>query len=118
MKMSQVDHENNKKSMKLPLFLIIGPSLGVVGAIILYAIINFVVSSFAAGDVNATQGGDLFGDNGIFKTIANVLLFLLGALSILSFFPCLIIGIILLSKRRSVQNEQEALDERSWKDLE
>ena len=36
-----------KQSLKLPIFLIIGPALGLILSIILYAIINFILAGSA-----------------------------------------------------------------------
>ena len=116
--MKHEDDKEQKKGKKLALFLILGPSLGMVGAILLYAIINFIISSFSGGDVSGAQSSDLYGDNNIFKTIANVLLFLLGAISVASFFPCLVVGIILLSRRNRDEGHRDETNERSWKDLQ
>lgn len=115
--MEHVDDKEQKKGKKLALFLILGPGLGIIGAILLYAIINFIISSFSGGDVSGAQSSELYGDNNIFKTIANVLLFLIGAVSVASFFPCLIVGIILLSRRNRDEGHRDEASERTWKDL-
>lgn len=94
---------NQKRSLVLPIFLIIGPSLAVVLAIIVYVVVNFLINS-SAPVPDTSQGAndsDLFGNSGgsAFSTIGNVVLYLIGAGSILAFVPCLVIGIIMLSKR-------------------
>lgn len=122
-------------SLKLPIFLIIGPALGLVLSIILYAVINFIITSSTGSTPDAmspslsdgasvASGGDteLYGDSSIFRTVSNVVLFLLGSVSVLAFLPCLIFGIIILNKRRNVQIDDKSMAEnketRDWGDLE
>jgi ABC-type sugar transport system permease subunit len=127
-----------KMSLKLPIFLIIGPALGLILSIILYAVINFLIVSSASPAPDAsinpslsdgasvTQGvnndTELYGDSSIFRTISNVLLFLLGSASLLAFVPCLVFGIIILNKRRNAQMDVESVarskGSRDWRDLE
>lgn len=123
-----------KQSLKLPIFLIIGPALGLILSILLYAVINFIIAS-STPDVSSSpsisegasiaQGADqqdLYSDDSsMFKTISNVLLFLLGAGSMLAFVPCLVIGIIMLNKRRNPQvndTPTQHKESRDWGDLE
>jgi len=123
-----------KQSLKLPISLIIGPALGLILSILLYAVINFIIAS-STPDVSSSpsisegasiaQGADqqdLYGDDSsMFKTISNVLLFLLGAGSMLAFVPCLVIGIIMLNKRRNSQVNDTPIqhkESRDWGDLE
>lgn len=128
--------KSQKRSLKLPIFLIIGPALGLILSIILYAVINFIVASSTL-DVSSSpsisegasiaQGADeqdLYSsdDGSMFRTISNVLLFLLGAGSMLAFVPCLVIGIIMLNKRRNSQVDDtptvQNKESRDWGDLE
>lgn len=128
--------KSQKRSLKLPIFLIIGPALGLILSIILYAIINFIVASSTpdvSSSPNISEGAsiaqgadeqDLYGsdDGSMFRTIANILLFLLGAGSMLAFVPCLVVGIIMLNKRRSSQIDDtptaRSRESRDWGDLE
>lgn len=116
--------------------MIIGPALGLILSIILYAIINFIVASSTpdvSSSPNISEGAsiaqgadeqDLYGsdDGSMFRTIANILLFLLGAGSMLAFVPCLVVGIIMLNKRRSSQIDDtptaRSRESRDWGDLE
>jgi hypothetical protein len=127
-----------KQSLKLPIFLIIGPALGLILSIILYAIINFILAGSAPVSDNSSsqslsdgasiaQGVDsqeLYGSDStsMFRTISNILLFLLGAGSMLAFVPCLVFGIIILNKRRNPQESAAPAtkdkDSRDWGDLE
>lgn len=127
-----------KQSLKLPIFLIIGPALGLILSIILYAIINFILAGSApvsdtssspslsdgASIAQGVDGQELYGSDNtsMFRTISNVFLFLLGAGSMLAFVPCLVFGIIILNKRRNPQESAAPAtkdkDSRDWGDLE
>lgn len=102
-------HKQTKQSLKLPIFLIIGPILGVITSVVLYAIINFISASSS-------------GASSTFITTSNLLLTLLGSVSMLAFLPCLIFGIIILNKRRSARAIDTAVaghkESRGWSDLE
>lgn len=123
-----------KQSLKLPIFLMVAPIAGIVLSVFLYAIVNFIFSgvttepttgsgmslsdgaSIAQG---AESSSELYGETPIFKTIANVVLFLLGSVSVLAIIPCLVIGIIMLNRRRNPQVESsETKTSRDWGDLE
>jgi uncharacterized membrane protein len=108
-----------KQSKKLPIFLIIGPALGIVLSTLLYAIINFVSMGFLP---EGSSSESIFGGAGIFVTVSNVFLFLLGAVSVLALVPCLIIGIIILNKhsdnKRHETDSDEENESRAWGDLE
>lgn len=127
-----------KTSLKLPIFLIVGPALAIVLSIIIYAIVNFALSGLASDtsteidSMNISDGasisqgadGESFGDDSasIFRTISNVLLFLVSSISVLAFVPCLIFGIIILNKRRSAHTDDKhpatKNKARDWEDLE
>ena len=123
-----------KQSIKLPIFLMIAPIAGIVLSIFLYAIVNFIFSGVTAelttsSDMSLSDGAsiaqgidasnDLYGETPIFKTVANIVLFLLGSVSMLAIVPCLVIGIIMINRRRNSQTESsEAKTSREWGDLE
>lgn len=116
-------NKDTKTSSKLPMILIFGPVVMVVGSIILYAIANFIISSVSPDISSVSDGGtdQLYAGGGIFRTITNVLLFLVGSAGVLAFVPCLIFGLVLLSKRR--KNEESHIsrknhEKRGWGDLE
>lgn len=126
--------EQAKTSLKLPIFLMVGPIAMIVISLFLYAIVNFVIGSFATessiapsisegADIAQTEDAELFGNDGIFRTMANVLLFLLGAVGVLAIVPGLVSGIILLNKRKAARDEStskptNSSESRSWGDLE
>jgi len=96
-----------KRSLKLPIFLMIGPALGFILSMVIYIVIGLAF----ADDVAATT-----------RAVFNVVLFLSATVSMLSFIPCLIIGIILLDRRRHPKTEASPVpadnEPRNWKDLE
>ena len=75
-----------RTSHKMQTLLLVGPLMGIFFSIIAYAIINFV----------SAQAGS--GDNSIINTIINILLLIVGALSVIALIPCLIIGLYLSNK--------------------
>lgn len=119
---------NKKKSLKLPIFLIIGPTLGLITAVFLYAVLTFVFSGYAADDTSmgGIEAGASYAQGGtdsttIFRTVSNIFLFVLGSVSVLSFLPSLIFGLYLLNKRRKPSgNDQEISTphSRNWGDVQ
>jgi len=123
-----------KQSLKLPIFLIVAPAAGVLLSIFLYAVVNFIFSGVTAEPSSTTglglsdgasiaQGVDasnnLYSETPVFVTIANVILYLLGLVSVLAFVPCLVFGIIILNRRRDRQATPiEQTKSRNWEDLE
>lgn len=126
-----------KQSLKLPIFLMVAPIAGIILSIFLYAIVNFIFSGVttepaSGADMSLSDGAgiaqgaesssELYGETPIFKTIANVVLFLLGSVSMLAIVPCLVIGIIMLNRRRNPQTDDtpatKSKDSRDWEDLE
>lgn len=126
-----------EQSIKLPLFLMIAPIAGIILSIFLYAIVNFIFSGVTtepatSSDMSLSDGAsiaqgadasdDLYGETPIFKTIANIVLFLLGSVSMLAIVPCLVVGIVMLNKRRNPQTDDAPAtknkESRDWGDLE
>ena len=126
-----------KQSIKLPIFLMIAPIAGIILSIFLYAIVNFIFTGVstepaASSDMSLSDGAgiaqgvdvndDLYGETSIFKTVANVVLFLLGSVSMLAIVPCLVVGIIMLNRRRNPQTDDtpatKSKESRDWGDLE
>lgn len=121
-----------KTGYKLPIFLMVAPIAMIILSVFLYAIVNFVIGSFSSepattpsisDGANISQGEDteLYGDTSIFTTIVNVLLFLLGAVGMLALVPGLIVGIILLNKRKANRDDASShasASERNWEDIQ
>jgi hypothetical protein len=77
----------NKRKI-LALWLLIGPTALIVGSIILFAIINFALSG--------TNNEGLT----TFRAILNIFMFLAGAISVLTWLPGIIAGIVLLATEK------------------
>lgn len=127
-----------KKSLALPLFLIIGPAAILILSILLYAVISFAAAAVTTAVSPPTgmsdsetplsisnSAGYEFPDTPIAQQIANIVLWLVAAVSMLAFIPCLVIGIVMLSSRRSPQPKSVTINShplehqaRSWEDLE
>ena len=81
---------------KLALTLLIGPTVLFVVSILAYAIVNAIVGS-AEPSPSST---DLFAPQNPITAVVNVILFLVGIVGILSWLPGIIIGIVLLAKKK------------------
>lgn len=78
----------NKRKL-LALWLLIGPTALIIGSLILFAILNFIF-----GATNEPY------EPSVIKTIFNMLLFVVGAVSVMAWLPGIIVGIILLTTQR------------------
>jgi hypothetical protein len=85
----------NKRKI-LALWLLIGPTALIIGTLILYAIVNFLVASTTP----APAEGDMFGSQSPIQSILNVILFLIGTISVITWLPGIIAGIILLTTKK------------------
>ena len=81
---------------KAALWLMIAPTALFVVTFILYAIANFITTATAP----EPEAGQLFSNDGGGVIIVNVLLFLAGVVSFLTWLPGLIIGIVLLATKK------------------
>lgn len=86
---------NNRKRTIIALWLLIGPTALIVSSVVLYAIANFLFGAAAP-----TPDGAMFGESNPVQKIINVILFLIGAISVAAWLPGLIIGIVLLATRK------------------
>ena len=123
-----------KQGLKLPIFLMVAPIAGIILSIFLYAIVNFIFSGVtteptSGADMSLSDGvgisqgaessSELYGETPIFKTVANIVLYLLGTVSMLAIVPCLVISIIMINRRRNSQVESsDAKTSGEWGDLE
>lgn len=76
----------NKLKLTWGIICLVAPTALILLSIILYSIVQFV-----AGDSLSTV-----------RTISNVILFLTGAVAVMTWLPGIIVGIILLATRRKV----------------
>ena len=91
----------NKLKTTWGIICLVAPTALVIVSILAYAILNFI-----AGSQETTQlaSDSLFAETGPspLRTIGNVLLFLVGAIAVMTWLPGIIIGIVLLSQRQRV----------------
>ena len=80
---------------KLALGLLIGPTVFLIIAILGYVIVNLITHSVAPSTPTnlSTEPSPL-------HTIANIILFLIGTVSIVAWLPGIIIGVVLLAKKK------------------
>ena len=81
---------------KLALWLLIGPTALLIVTFILFAISNFIAS--IAAPVN-TAPGELFPEQSTSSPFINIALFLVGSISVITWLPGLIVGIVLLASK-------------------
>jgi len=83
------------RSLKLPLFLMLWPIVSIIFTIALYFFVANVLPSEPANT------GDLFEPQSPVKAVVNVLIYLVGGLSVLAGPISFIVGLVLLVKRRA-----------------
>ena len=81
-------NQSNKIKTKWALICLIAPTALFVGSIILYAVVNFLLAGSPDADTSPV------------KTIVNVLLFLVGAVTVATWLPGIIVGVVLLVTRK------------------
>jgi fumarate reductase subunit C len=64
---------------------------------ILSLVFGLIAAQIGSGD---TQNGELFGEVSPVKQILNILSFSFAGIGLLTWLPCLIVGIILLAKKK------------------
>ncbi len=82
-----IEH-TNKLKLIWGLIALIGPTALIIISIVVYAVVNVTIASTG-------------GSSGI-STVANIILFLVGAVATLTLFPGIIVGIVLLATRKKV----------------
>ena len=83
-----------RKSLKLPIILMVWPAASIVFAIILYVIVNAVIQDPSAGS-------DLFGDQNPVKATVNIITFIIGGAAVILGPISFIIGLVLLIQRKT-----------------
>ena len=91
----------NKLKTTWGIICLVAPTALVVVSIIAYAILNFIAGSQEAARV-ASDSLLTDATPSPLHTIGNVLLFLVGAIAVMTWLPGIIIGIILLATRKRV----------------
>lgn len=91
----QTEQQRRKKLLFWGVFCLVAPSVLFILGIILGLVSSIALSNTAAVEVE----GELFASHSS-QPIINSIIFLLGALSVLTWLPGIIIGVILLVKRQ------------------
>lgn len=91
-----VNQRSNKLKLVWGLICLLGPTAIIILAIFVYAMVNFISGSMS----NPNSSDELFGNTSPIHSVMNVVLFLVGGLSVVVWFPGIIIGIILLATRK------------------
>jgi hypothetical protein len=82
---------------KAALWLMIGPTALIITVFILYAILNWLSG---AAPTTPVDDGSLFATPSAGVVIANVILFIAGAVTVITWLPGMIIGIVLLTTKK------------------
>ena len=110
---------SNRLKLIWGLVALIGPTALIVISLLAYAVVNFLFSTvepahYAGPGIACTDdpaagvcASDMPvpGGDGLAKTIINVVLFFTGALSVITWLPGIIVGIILLAARKPVPQQ-------------
>ena len=89
--------------LKWPIILMVWPLAALIGAILLYAVVNFLASNLST----SPESGALLDEQGAFETTLNVILFLVGAASVVVGPISFITGLVLLIVRIN-ENSKES----------
>jgi hypothetical protein len=81
----------NKKRKTIALWLLIGPTALIIGSILLFAVTNFITASLAPA-----TSSELVMPTPPLAAAINIILFTAGAVSVATWLPGIIIGIVLL----------------------
>lgn len=79
------------KRKAIALWLLIGPTALIIGSILLFAVANYVTASLAPAS------SDLIAPTPPLNAAINIILFAVGAVSVITWLPGIVIGIILLA---------------------
>ena len=88
------------KRTKGALWLLIAPTALFIVTLMLFAIINLIFS-YVTPEINSgiNNGGELSGGT-IAVSIVNIILFLMGVVSVITWLPGIIVGIVLLATKK------------------
>lgn len=112
----------NRRKLVWGLVCLIGPTALIIVALLGYAVANFVFSTGAGPSISdcptvdgIVQGANCMPEDTLFneepspiKTILNIVLFLVGVISILTWLPGIIVGIILLATRKPLDSSHKS----------
>jgi hypothetical protein len=100
----------NRRKLVWGIVCLVGPTALIIIALTAYAVGNFVFGTMATPDtgecvVNSVNScasdAQLFESSNRGNTIMNVILFLVGTVSIITWLPGIVVGIILIATRKS-----------------
>ena len=93
--------KTNKVKTTWAIICLVGPTALIVLSVVLYAVFNFIAGSQETASIASNT---LFSEAGPspLRTIGNILLFLVGIISILTWLPGIVVGIVLLATRKRV----------------
>lgn len=86
----------SKRQFIWGLVCLLGPTALIVVSILIYALVNFIATSSTPAPTSA----ELFTQPSPVTTVMNVILFIVGGISVIAWLPGVIIGIILLATRK------------------
>lgn len=87
---------SNKRKLVWGLICLIGPSAAIIVSVLLYALIGYFTSLAADSSLTEPSAG---------RSIANIIMFLIGIVSILAWLPGMVVGIILLATRKPIPRQ-------------
>lgn len=88
--------KSNKRKLVWGIICLVGPTALLIISILLYALFNAMNTPSAA----PSESESLFGETTPMQTITNVVLYLVGIVSVTTWLPGVIVGIILLAGRK------------------
>ena len=88
-------NKSNKTQLIWGLVCLIGPSALLILTILTYAVINMISGS------STTDEASLFAEPSVGETALDVIMYLVGAATVLTLLPGIIVGIVLLATRKS-----------------
>jgi hypothetical protein len=86
--------KSNRKRTILALWLMIGPTALIIVSVLGFALVNYITAQ------TAPEAGALFSEPSAGPSAMNIILFIVGAVSVMAWLPGLIIGIILLATKK------------------
>ncbi len=96
---SEQVQKTNKLKLIWGVVCLVGPTALLIISILLFALLSFIDSTQTPPSA-PSESESLFGESSPAHTITNVILYLVGAVSALTWLPGVIIGIILLTSRK------------------
>ena len=90
-----VQSKKRSKRTIVAIYCLIGPTALLIGGFVLFAFLNLILN--AVIPPAPLTGSELFGQDPVWRTILNVIGFLVTAIGFLTWLPGIIVGIVLLA---------------------